>query len=221
MSSVITAGTTRTQAGATQINADVTTVNTSTAPSAGSMLGDGVALPQVGTGVDRIWLINNTANPIQVYSFNGSGDTINGVAGSTGIPVAPNSAVEFIEAKPGAWSVLGTAMGYSAGFATETALNGITAHAGGGQSSATPLPASINRVTTVASANDSVLLPASAPGMILTVVNATATNAMAVFPAGTDAINALSASTAFSVAAGKTATFYCTNAGQWHSILSA
>ena len=224
MSSVITAGTTRTQAGATQITADVTTVNTSTAPSAGSMLGDGVALPQVGTGVDRVWLINNTANPIQVYAFNktsGTADTINGVAGATGVTQAPNSAVEYIEANPGAWSALGTGLGYSQGYTTETALNGITAHAGGGQSSATPLPAMINRVTTVASAGDSVLLPASAPGMELTVVNATATNAMNVFPNGTDAINALSASTAFSVAAGKTATFYCTNAGQWHSILSA
>ena len=222
MSSVITAGTTRTQAGATQITADVTTVNTSTAPSAGTLLGDGVALPQVNTGVDRVWLINNTANPIQVYTYHvssGTADTINGVAGATGIAQAPNSAVEYIEANPGAWSAVGTAQGYSAGFSTETALNGITAHSGGGQASATPLPAVINRVTTVAAAGDSVLLPAAAPGLSITVANATTTNAMSVYPSGSDVINA--AATSFSVAAAKTATFYCTNAGQWHTILSA
>jgi hypothetical protein len=222
MSSIITAGTTRTQAGATQITADVTTVNTSTAPSAGSTLGDGVALPQVGSGVDRVWLINNTANPIQVYAFlpaSGTADKINGVAGATGVMQAPNSAVEYIEANPGNWSALGTGDGYSGAFPTVTAVNALTAHAGGGQASATPLTAVINRVTTVASAGDSVLLPVSAPGMELTVVNATATNAMSVYPAGSDVINA--AATSFSVAAAKTATFYCTQAGQWHTILSA
>lgn len=216
--SVITAGTTRTQAGATQITEDITTVNTSTAPSAGSLLGDGVVLPQVGSGTDRVFLINNTANPVQVYGF--GTDTINGVAGSTGIAMAPNSADVYIEANPGAWSV-DAGFGSSGQLQTMLSLNGITAHAGGGQGSATPLPAMINRVTTVASAADSVVLPASQPGLQIMVVNAAATNSMNVFPAGTDSINALSASTAFAVAAGKTCEFYCTNAGQWHSLLSA
>ncbi len=216
--SVITAGTTRTQAGATQITADITTVNTSTAPAAGSLLGDGVVLPQVGSGSDRVFLINNTNNPIQVYGF--GSDTINGVAGATGIAMAPNSADVYIEASPGAWAV-DAGFGSSGQLQTMLTLNGITAHAGGGQGSATPLPAMINRVTTVASAGDSVVLPASAPGLMVMVVNATATNSMNVFPAGADAINALAASTAFAVAAGKTAEFYCTNSGQWHSLLSA
>lgn len=216
--SVITAGTTRTQAGATQITADVTTVNTSTAPAAGTLLGDGVVLPQVGSGTDKIFLINNTANPVQVYGF--GSDTINGVAGSTGIAMAPNSADVYIEASPGAWSV-DAGFGSSGQLQTMLTLNGITAHAGGGQGSATPLPAMINRVTTVASAGDSVVLPASAPGLMVMVVNATATNAMNVFPNGTDQINVLGASAAFSLAASKTAEFYCTNAGQWHSLLSA
>lgn len=216
--SVITAGTTRTQAGATQITADVTTVNTSTAPAAGSLLGDGVVLPQVGSGTDKVFLINNTANPVQVYGF--GTDTINGVAGSTGIAMAPNSADVYIEAAPGAWSV-DAGFGSSGQLQTMLTLNGITAHSGGGQGSATPLVAMINRITTVAAAGDSVVLPTSAPGLMVMVVNATATNAANVFPLGTDAINALGASAAFSLAAGKTAEFYCTNTGQWHSILSA
>lgn len=217
--SVITAGTTRTQAGATLITADITTINTSTAPSAGSMLGDGVALPVVGSGTDRIFLINNTANPVQLY---GSGsDTVNGVAASTGIILAPNSAVVCVEAAPGAWGVVGSGLGYSASFSTGTALNGITAHAGGGQGSATLLTAEINRVTTVATAADSVLMPVSAPGMTVTVTNAAASNSMNVFPQSGDAINALGANAAFAVAAGKTATFTCAVAGQWHAVLTA
>lgn len=100
-------------------------------------------------------------------------------------------------------------------------VNALTAHAGGGQGSATPLTAAINRVTTVATAADSVVLPASSAGLSLTVINAAAANSMNVFPASGEAINALSANTAFAIAAGKAVEFYCTNSGQWHTILSA
>jgi hypothetical protein len=104
--SVITAGTTRTQAGATPITEDIVTVNTSTTATAGTNVGDGVALPQVGSGTDKVFLINNTANPIMVYGFNGSSDTINGIAGSTGVAIPPQGAATFIEASPGSWACL-------------------------------------------------------------------------------------------------------------------
>lgn len=103
-SSVITAGTTRTQAGATQITDPRTTINTSTAVTGGTLLGDGVALPQVGSGTDVVFLENNTPNPVQVYGFNGSTDTVNGVAGSTGIAMPGNSVATFLEAQPGNWA---------------------------------------------------------------------------------------------------------------------
>jgi hypothetical protein len=106
MSSIITAGTTRTQAGATQITADVTTVNTSTAVSGGTLVGDGVCLPQTGSGTDVVFLINNTANPIQLYGFkdpNGSYESINGISGSQGIAISPYSTAQLIEANPGVW----------------------------------------------------------------------------------------------------------------------
>lgn len=99
--------------------------------------------------------------------------------------------------------------------------DGITAHAGGGQANAVLLTTDINRVTTVASAADSVALPASTPGSEVTVINAAGVNSMNVFPQSGDQINALAANAAFAVAAGKVATFYCTVAGFWHSILSA
>lgn len=100
-------------------------------------------------------------------------------------------------------------------------LNGITAFAGGGQSSATALTANINRVTTVATAADSVKLPLAVAGACVIVINAAAANAMAVFPQTGDIINALSANTSLSVAANKTIEFYCAVTGTWNSLLTA
>lgn len=100
----ITAGTTRTQAGATLITSDFTTVGTSTAATAGTNQGDGVLLPKVSSGSDRIYLLNNTANPIVIYG-NGS-DTVNGNAGSAGIAMPPYAAATFIETDVGAWQVI-------------------------------------------------------------------------------------------------------------------
>jgi hypothetical protein len=99
--------------------------------------------------------------------------------------------------------------------------NAITAFAGGGQGSAVQLTRSINRVTTVATAADSVKLPAATAGLSITVINAAAANAMNVFPATGEAINALSANTALSVVANKTITFFCAVDGTWNSQLTA
>ena len=101
-----------------------------------------------------------------------------------------------------------------------SSVNSLTAHAGGGQGSATPLTAAINRVSTVATIADSVILPTSTVGNTVTVINAGAAS-MNVFPASGEAINALGANTAFAVAAGKSCEFICTNTGQWHTVLSA
>lgn len=109
----------------------------------------------------------------------------------------------------------------TAGYVVQSAVNGLTAHAGGGQGSATALTKQINRVTTVATGGDSVILPAATAGKVVTVINAAAANAMNVFPASGEAINALSADTALSVAANKAVTFYCAVAGTWNSVLTA
>lgn len=101
-------------------------------------------------------------------------------------------------------------------------VNGVTAHAGGGQAAALLLIAAITRLTTVGSANDSVVLPPAGPyvGATLTVINAGA-NSANVFPNGTDQIDALGASAAKAVAAGKTCDFIAVAIGQWHALLSA
>ena len=101
-----------------------------------------------------------------------------------------------------------------------TAVNGLTALAGGAQAG-TALTADINRVTTVTTAADSVQLPAATPGLRVTVINAAAANAMAVFPQTGEIINALSANASISVAANKTIIFSCAVAGTWNSLLTA
>ncbi len=98
----------------------------------------------------------------------------------------------------------------------------ITALAGGGQTNATALMRhKINRVTVVATAADSVMLPkADVLGGTLIVINATA-NSMNVYPFLGDNINALGANAAFAVAAGKSVLFVSPVAGTWYGNLSA
>ena len=213
----ITAGTTRTQAGATALTTEINRVDTSTAPSAGTVLGDGVMLPATGAFARDILVINNTANPIQVY---GAGtDTINGVAATTGVTQSQNSVGMYVSASSGTWASIDIAMGYSGNYQTTSAVSGLNANSTL-QAGAIALPAMINRVTTVGSAGNSAILPVSAPGLVIMVVNAAASNSMNVYPQVGDTMNG-TANAAFAVAAGKTAQFYCANTGAWHSLLSA
>lgn len=109
----------------------------------------------------------------------------------------------------------------SSGYFFDSAANALTAHAGGGQASALQLAKGINRVTVVATAGDSVKLPAAVAGMHVVVINADAADAMDCFPASGESINALSADTALSIAANKTVAFFCAVAGIWNSIVTA
>lgn len=101
------------------------------------------------------------------------------------------------------------------------AQSGLTALAGGGQTNALELPAFLNRVTTVATAADSVKLPPARAGVMVFVANAAAANSMNVFPQTGDAINALSANASYGLAANKAAFFVCCANGVWTSVLTA
>jgi hypothetical protein len=213
----IAAGTTRTQAGATQLAQEVNRVDVATAPAAGTTLGDGVKLMAAAPGL-TILVINTTAFAVQVYA-SGS-DTVNGVAGATGVILPPQGIYLFASAAAGAWSCEGIGTGASGGFPTVTAVDALTAHAGGGQGAATSCAAVINRFTTVATAGDSGLLPPAKAGMQVTVTNAGAAS-LNVFPASGEQINNAAANTAFALAAGKTASFTSAANGAWHAVLSA
>src|SRR5579859_3813265 len=122
----------------TSANNRITTVATA---------GDSVKLPAATVG-QRIVITNAGANPCQVF---GAGtDTINGVASATGVSQIKNSTVIYACTVAGNWDAEGIGCGFSGGLPTVSSTNGITAHAGGGQGSATPLTTVISRITTVA-----------------------------------------------------------------------
>jgi hypothetical protein len=200
------------QANAAPLNSEINRVTTV------ATAGDSVLLPPSKAGL-TIFVINGAARPMQVYGF--GTDTVDGVATGTGVTQMQGSSTIYSCTTAGAWFTNGIGTGYAGSLPTVSSTNGIVAHAGGGQGSATPLTTVQNRIVTVASANDSVQLPTSSPGLAITVINAATTNSMNVFPVTGDQINALAVNTAFAVASGKTATFSCVNAGQWHSLLSA
>ena len=176
--------------------------------------GDSVALPTSAPGLDIV-VINTGANAMQVF---GAGtDTINGVATATGVSQMPNSVVLYSCATAGAWFTEGLSSGFAGGLQTFSFANGLTAHAGGGQGSALALTALVNRITTVATAGDSVLLPAAAAGLEITVINSGA-NALQVFGAGTDTINGVATATGVSQMVNSAVTYFCTVAGLWQAI---
>lgn len=96
----------------------------------------------------------------------------------------------------------------------------LTAHAGGGQGSALALLATVNRVSTVATAGDSVVLPASYAGAFITVRNDGA-NALQAFGLGSDTINAAASGTGVSQAAASTAIYVSPVAGKWVQLVPA
>ncbi len=111
----------------------------------------------------------------------------------------------------GALPTVNTTGGYQA-----SAVTSITAKAGGGQATATPLGAETNFVTTVGSVADSVLLPGALLGRHVVVFNAGA-NSTNIFPASGAAIDALGANTAYALAAGASREFWGQTTTLWLS----
>lgn len=93
----------------------------------------------------------------------------------------------------------------------------ITAHAGGGQSSAVALTAYWNKLTTVATAADSVKLPDATTATSPVVVQNAGAAAAAVFPITGQKIDSGAANASSSVAVGKTVIF-ASNGTQWYTI---
>lgn len=105
--------------------------------------------------------------------------------------------------------------------AKRSVTDAIAASATQTQAAGTALTTDINRVVTIATTGDAVTLPAAVAGRTITVINAHATNAVGIFPALGDAINAIAANGVYSLAATKSADFVCAVAGTWNTILSA
>lgn len=208
----IVAGTTRTQAGATALTAEFNRVDTSTAPATGTNLGDGVLLPSSVQGVDIV-VSNNTANPIQVY---GSGsDTVNGVAGATGVAVPPFDVAMFVCSAAGSW-MFDAGVGSSGQFPVELATDSVAA-AGSTQAAATLLTGVMNRVTTATAGTAfGVKLPASAAGLDIIVENHSGV-ALQVYGSGTDTIDDVATATGVVQMDSSVVIFTCYGGGRWYS----
>lgn len=101
--------------------------------------------------------------------------------------------------------------------AAYSAQAGIVARAGGGQANATQITKVFNRVVTVATAADSVKLPAAIPGASLTIANRGGAS-MNVFPQTGEFINALTVNSAFAMANNATSYFFCALEGRWDAV---
>lgn len=97
-----------------------------------------------------------------------------------------------------------------------SSATGITAFATGGQASATALTEEINNITTVATAGDSVKLPACVAGKHEYIKNSGAT-ALDIFPASADSIDALAVNLAVRIQPGSSINLYCKDAIVWES----
>jgi hypothetical protein len=150
--------------------------------------------------------------------------TVSGTGFSTYLASPP--AIGGSAAAAGSFTALSGTSITDTGLLTLAGEDSITAFATGGQTSATALSATKNyhRVATVATAADSVKLPASSVGLAHYVRNDGAA-AMQVFGAGTDTINGVATATGISQAPGMGVWYICTTAGNWTtspvSIISA
>ena len=100
------------------------------------------------------------------------------------------------------------------GLFNESRTDSITAHSGGGQTSAVLLTTEMNRVTTVAAALDSVMLPPSVGGLTIIVENA-ALNPMQVFGSSPDTINGNATATGVTQMQGSVVFYTCYSPGAW------
>lgn len=91
----------------------------------------------------------------------------------------------------------------------------VTAAAGGGKANATRITSANARITAVATAADSVLVPSPRSGDIMLLRNDDAADAAQVFAAGTATINGAATGTGVSLAFGKIALLQCFVDGQW------
>lgn len=89
------------------------------------------------------------------------------------------------------------------------------------QNGGTAITAAINRVSTVATADDALTLPSATVGKVIKVKNAHATNQIGIFPALGENINALSIDAVYALPALKMVEFNCAVVGTWDTILTA
>lgn len=101
-------------------------------------------------------------------------------------------------------------------FLLESTIDNITATAGGGQTNAYQITSQTARVTVVATANDSVQLPPSTPGLEVLVINH-GNNPMQVFGQGSDQIDDVASNVGVSQMQNSFVLYSCAGVGSWYT----
>lgn len=208
------------QANAFQISTQTTRINTV------ATAGDSVKLPPAVPGLE-LMLTNRGLNPMQVYGSNNPDlanaiDTIDGQATTAGVSQMQNSLVIYTCSVTGLWETEGLSTGFSPSLGLQTMLPAVVAaNTTNTQAAGTAIKSLVN-VVTATSNPGAVTLPVSTPGLCIVIALATAGDAVSVYPnaggTGTEAINAIAANSAISMAALSSATFVCAVAGQWYTM---
>ena len=105
------------------------------------------------------------------------------------------------------------------GLLYESAAGALTANATGTQAAGLALTKEVNRITTAANTSapySAVVLPAATAGLTIAVINKAA-NPIQVFPAGSDAIDGLTAAASVTQMQSSMVLFTCATAGAWDS----
>lgn len=172
-----------------------------------------------GTGDDRFQVYSKQFNDLVDQLTDGTADlTVEDAAVTGNLTVTGtstfNGAITLGDAAADSLTVTATTT-YSEPINYDSATT-ITAFATGGQASATALTAEINNITTVATAGDSVKLPAAVAGKHVHIKNSGAT-ALDIFPATSDSIDALAVNLAIRIQPGSSVDFYAKDAIVWES----
>jgi len=155
-------------------------------------------------------LNNSTGGSLQLSS---DGDSLPATISTTGsvnlIKTTTAVGIAYTPAVGGQWTTTPTSVSNAldqlvAGTNQYVGVdNALTARAGGGQALATPITKYLTRVTTVATAGDSMLLPVGTTGRTIVLRNDGA-NSLNLFPSSGQIIGALSANASTAVAAANT-----------------
>lgn len=139
------------------------------------------------------------------------------VASGTGIAVLDSTnKIRNIKAGTGIGVALSTddiIITYTGGTGSQL-TDGITAYPGGGQTNAVELTTKYNRITTCATALDSVKLPSGVAETERTVINAGA-EVLYVYPSTGDTIDGKAANVPIQIGVNGTAQFYCIDGTDW------
>lgn len=187
----VTATASGTQATSVQLSNEMTRVTTV------ATAGDGILLPASVPGL-TIYLENAAALAMSVFAA--GTDTINGNAAATGVTQMAGSMVIYTCYAAGAWFAQGLGTGYSGSLETQSTTTGITAHAGGTQALGVALTTMANNVTVCATGGDSVVLPATAAGLQISVANNGAASCNVFPPVGSTMNGTLNAASALAAA---------------------